>query len=311
MALLADHSQMPKADDTEGAGLAPDSEPRFAGLLAEMWQQDDIDNPHVRGSDARFWHSDAGKCSRLIAFKAAGIPASDPMDLSGINNVRLGQIIHEHWQQAAVKKWGDAAECEVRVFTLDGDGTGRIDLTLNLDTKVAVEAKSIGGFGYKAAIGKASRGRAAEGPKSDHLLQAALNGHAIDADEVVVTYLAKEAISVNMAKGLAEIARFACDWTFTREQFMPLAERELERVAGILHLVDEGLLAARKMIDLPSSAEIVDPKSGRWEQKDAEGMIVDTGTHWSCAYCSHRSLCAQTPSGRVEVEQVVQIASKR
>lgn len=311
MALLADHSQLPKDDQARaGDGLVPDIAPRFAGLLAEMWQQEDIDNPHVRGSDARFWHSDAGKCSRLIAYKAAGIPASDPMDLSGINNVRLGSIIHEHWQAAAVKRWGDAAEVEKRVFTLDGDGTGRIDLVLNLDKKSAVEAKSMGGFGYKVAIGKASRGKPAEGPKAEHLLQGALNGVAIDADEVVITYLAKEAVSVNMARGIPEVQRFAADWTFTREQFAPLAERELERIGGILGLVDEGQLAARKMLDLPPKAEIVDPAAGRWEQRDADGMILDTGTHWSCGYCSHRTICAQTQAGRVEVEQVVQIAGR-
>jgi len=310
MALLADHSQLPKAAPTQAAGLVPDATPRFVQLLVEAWRQDDLDHPYVPQSGARFWHSSAGKCARAIAYKAAGIPESDPMDLSGVNNVRIGSLLHDAWQQAAIKALGEKAEAEVRVRTLNGDGTGKIDLVVTDEKVTDIELKTIGGFGYKSAIGKARRGSPAEGPKSEHLLQAALNGYANDADEVVVAYLGKEAISVTTAGSLDEITRFACEWTFTREQFVPLAERELERVAGILHLVDEGVLAARKMIDLPSSAEIVDPASGRWEQHDAEGMILDTGTHWSCSYCSHRSICAQTPSGRVETEQVVAISTK-
>lgn len=311
MALKADHSDLPKAQRSDGAtGLLPDDEPRFVQALVEHWRDEDEAHPHVRGSDARFWHSDAGKCSRLIAYKAAGIPSSDPMDLSGLNNVRLGQIIHEQWQDALVKRLGDVVSVEERVFTLDGDGTGRVDATIRADKTTSIEAKSIGGFGYKAAIGKASRGRAAEGPKSEHLLQGALNGLAQEADEVVVAYLSKEAVSVNMARGISEVTRFAAEWTFTREQFAPRAEVELRRVKGILDLVDEGTLAARKMIDLPPKAEIVDPSTGRWEQREADGMILDTGSHWSCGYCSHRTLCAQTPSGRIATEQAVAISTK-
>lgn len=326
MALAKNLSELPKAAPQNGGpGMAPDAEPRFVQLLVEQWRQDDIDHPHVRGSDARFWHSDAGKCARLISYKAAGIPASDPMDLSGINNVRIGQTLHDEWQQAAIKALGPNAEAEVRVFTLDGDGTGRIDLLVRTQRPVAaedektptseewvisLELKTIGGFGYKASIGKASKSRPAEGPKSEHLLQAALNGLASEAHEIVIAYLAKEAVSVNAAGGISELTRFAAEWSFTREQFVPLAERELERVAGILNLVDEGTLAARKIPDLPPSSEITDPKTGRWQQHGADGLVLDTGSYWGCAYCSHQTLCAQTDAGRVSVESVVEISAK-
>lgn len=287
----------------------PDADPRFVHLLVESWAQDEIDNPYTPSTNARFWHSDAGKCARLIAYKAAKIPASDPMERSGLNNVRIGTVLHDAWQDAAIKMLGDKAQAEVRVRTLDGDGTGKIDLVVTGDTVTDIELKTIGGFGYKAAIGKAFRSRPAEGPKAEHLLQVAINGLANEADEVVVAYLAKEAISVNGAAGLSEIMRFACEWTFTREQFVPLAERELARVGGILALLDEGSLTARKLPDLPASAEIVDPAKGRWEQRDGEA-VIDTGSYWGCAYCSHRTLCASTQAGRIPVEQAVAISTK-
>lgn len=310
--LANDLSGLPRAPrDTAGEGLTPDDEPRFIGVLAEAWlvENEARGEKPLATETARFRHSDSGKCARLIAYKAAGIASSDPMDLSGINNVSIGTMLHDAWQAALTSEHGPHAEVEVKVESLDGDGAGHIDAVIEADgKKVAYELKTIGGFGYKAAIGKASKGRPAEGPKSDHLLQGAVNAYACDADELVIGYLAKEALSVNMAKGLPELLRFACEWTFTRDQFTPRAEDELKRVAGILALLDGGELAARKIPDLPKSAEIVDPETGRWEQRGSDGALVDTGSWWACGYCSHRTLCAQTQAGRIPVESVVTIA---
>lgn len=307
--LTNDLSSLPRAAQADDrTGLLPDTDPRFIGVLAESWQAEDIakgDKP-LATETARFRHSDAGKCARLIAYKAAGVPASDPMDLSGVNNVHIGTMLHDAWQEALP----DLAECEAEVVveSLEGDGAGHVDAVIEgVDRKIAYELKTVGGFAFKAAIGKASRGRPAEGPKSDHILQASINGASLDADEVVVGYLAKEALSVNMAKGLPELARFAAEWTFTREQYAPLAEREFARVRGILDLLDGGELAARKIPDLPKGAEIVDPTTGRWEQRDADGNLVDTGSFWSCSYCSHQSLCAKTDPGRITYGSVVAV----
>lgn len=176
---------------------------------------------------------------------------------------------------------------------------------------ISFELKTIGGFGFKMAVGE--RG-AAQGPKWEHQVQSALNAKAVDADESVIGYLSKEAISVAAAKrkGFSELGRMVAEWTMTREQYLPMAEAEEARVAGILDLLDAGTLPARKIPspELPSGAVIVDPKTGRWEVRAAsvndntEFDLVDTGTFWACGYCRYQTLCIDMPSGRCSVDEV-------
>ena len=165
----------------------------------------------------------------------------------------------------------------------------------------------MGGRGFKGAVGALRKGTPAEGPKAAHLLQAALNGRAIDADEVVVGYLAKECISKGEAKRFGigdDLGRFAAEWTLTREQYEPLADLEAERVAGVLALVAEGTLAARKSPEMPVGAEVTDPTTGDWVLR-IDGEVVETGNTWTCSYCPYQTVCSTTEAGRIPVESVV------
>lgn len=301
MALAADHSTLPTATPD---GMDPDPHPRFVQALAEQWAAtNDDDKPTALGTRVR--HSDAGKCARAIAYTAAGVPKSDPMDLTGVWNVNLGTVIHEAWQAALAAKY-PGAEIEPKVGHDDLDASGHLDAVIRHDGKlIAYELKTIGGYGFKAAIGKARRGTPAEGPKLEHRLQAALNGIARDADEIVIGYLAKECISVGQGRDMDDLARFAAEWTFDRETYRPWAVAEKDRLNGILRLLDGGELAARKFPAglLPAGAEIVDPSTGRWEVR-RDDQVADTGTFWACAYCNFRTVCAITEAGRIPVTTV-------
>jgi len=321
MPIARDLSDLPPADPREG--LTPDPTPRFVSVLADRWA-DESDDDKATALGTRFRHSDAGKCSRAIAYTAAGIPKSDPMDITGVWNTSLGTLIHEQWQEALAARFPDA-EIEVKCATVGADGSGHIDAVIitgpfdedGWGKVIAYELKTMGGFGFKAAVGAQRKGTPAEGPRTSHLLQAALNGLAVDADEVVVGYLAKECISLNVAKRFGitdDVGRFAAEWTLTREQYEPLARLEAERVAGILGLVDEGLLAARKTPEMPAGAEITDPSTGEWQRTadvDNDGVkdrvVVEVGSEWSCSYCAHQTLCVTTEAGRIPVESVVTI----
>ncbi len=319
MVIKNDLTHLPSPAKTRSEGLAPDPTPRFAPLLAEHWREEELRKGDFARAhtDTRFRHSDAGNCARAISYAALDIEGSDPMDLSGYWNTGLGSRVHDLFQGVLSIRFGSQAVIEQQVRTVGADGSGHIDAVVRVpvgDTPdtgskvVAVELKTVGGYAYKMAVGE--RG-AAQGPKADHILQAALNAAAVDADEAVIVYLAKEAISVNIAarKGFDEITRFAAEWTLTREQYEPLATAEAERITGILALVDEGTLPLRRFpsAELPTGHEIVDPGTGRWEVHGKEGEVLDTGTFWACGYCRWQTLCAQVGAGRVPVETVVEL----
>lgn len=312
MSLAKDLSTLPKPARTKTDGWAPDADPRFVQLLVERWaDENESAGSKPRATTAsRFRHSDAGKCARAISFAALDLPPSDPMDLSGVWNTRLGTLIHEAWQEAVAVRFPDA-HIEPKVSTIDGLGSGHIDAVIQTAVStVCYELKTIGGFAYKMAVGE--RG-APQGPKHEHIVQASLGAKAVGADEVVIGYLSKEAISVNVArrKGFDELGRFLAEWTLTRDEYLPYAEAEEARVTGILSLLDEGTIAARRIPspELPAGAEIVDPATGRWEQKADDGSLIDTGTWWGCGYCSHQTRCVSTAPGRIPVESLVEIAS--
>ncbi len=308
--------------DLPPAGLAPDPQPRFISVLVDEWvDARDDDKPTALGTPFR--HSDAGKCARAISYTAAGIPRSDPMDITGVWNTSLGSLIHDQWQ-AALQRWWPDASVEVKCSTVGADGSGHIDAVIreyrptilgDAPYTIAYELKTVGGFAFKGAVGAARKGTPAEGPKAAHLLQAAINGRAVDADEVIIGYLAKECISARVAKsyGISEVGRFAAEWTLTREQYEPLADLEAERVDGILGLVADGRLAARKSPEMPPGAEVTDPETGAYEVRlrteDGEVTVTDTGSTWECDYCAHQSLCATTEAGRIPIDTVVTIGA--
>lgn len=326
---MRDLSDLPKKNGR--GGLLPDAEPRFVQALVEKWAAEHDDGkPTALGTPFR--HSDAGKCGRAISYTAAGIPTSDPFDLPGIWNVRIGTMIHDLWQEeiepyiranaGRIFPEGEivAVDLEPPVATVGVDGSGHIDAVIRVrygDGRtwvVAYELKSQGGWGFKNAIGAARKGDGAEGPKTDHLLQGCLNGLAVDADEVVIGYLAKECISVNEAKrwGMtADLDRFAAEWAFSREEYEPLALKEAERVAGLLALVEDDTLGRRTVpYEMEPAAEIVDVERSGWTV-ERNGETMSTGTVWNgsyCAYCKYASLCALTGPGRIPVAEAREAA---
>lgn len=320
MALQRDLSSLPKPTTRNATAWAPDAEPRFVQLLAQKWAAaDTAAGPKARATEqARFRHSDAGKCARAIAFAALDLAPSNPMDLTGTWATRLGTVIHEAWQEALAERYPDAL-IEPKVSTVGGQGAGHLDAVIYLGGDqfrpdepkwtIAFELKSVGGYAWKMAVG--DRG-AAQGPKHEHIVQAALNGKAVDADEIVLGYLSKEAISVGIAarKGFSELGRFCGEWSMTREEYLPYADAEERRISGILTLLDDGQLPARVIPspELPKGHEIVDPSKGLWTVTDHEtGAMTDTGAAWNCSYCAHQDRCSATPSGRCSVDVLIEI----
>lgn len=323
------HDDLPRARQQESSGQAPDPTPRFGPILVERWVAAEAARASTRL--ARFRHSDAGGCARALSYAALDVPESNPMDKAGIYVAQQGTTIHEEFQRALADHYHAAAEFEVKVVAEDADGRrqrgGHSDVVLtttNFDAApepgpwvTTIEAKTVGGYGFKAAVGCPPASRIPEGPKHEHVVQLALNAKGNDADEAVLLYLSREAISIGIArdKGFDEMGRIMAEWTFDRATYTEIADQEIARVEGILRLVDEGQLARRRFPDprLPQRHEILDPRTGGWveystaDDETGEGMIVKTGTWWACAYCRYQDTCIQTPPGRIPVDTLVQL----
>lgn len=323
MSLKRDLSHLPPPPTDKPEGVPPDPTPRFGHLLAQRWRDEDV--PLARAHpDARFRHSDAGNCARAVAYAALDVPASNPMDLAGFWVTNMGRGLHELFQDDLEARYGGDVEVEVKVH--DGERAGHVDAVVSIPRSpehpvghpywapeeghppfvISIEFKSCGGYKYKLAVGE--RG-APEGPSYQHILQAALNAKALDADECVIVYLARDVISIQAAgrkPHLNELSRFCAEWTFTREQYEPIAQREIERVEAILAMVDDGMLPARKIPDpeIPATAVVISPRDGTWIEYDTQGQALDSRTTWHCAYCRWQDLCATTKPGRIPVEEV-------
>jgi hypothetical protein len=311
---FTDLGHLPKAKHaTEGE--PPDEHPRWGAILIDWChaqaakRNEEWEATHPEPD--RFFHSNAGKCAREIAYSALRIPKSNPTDPPGSYIMWLGSMIHEAWQSALQEQFPDAT---VEVSVKADDMGGRIDAVVKLETGqtrpyvVAIEAKSQGGFGYKLSSAKFQG--PPEGPKLGHKLQAFLNAKRIDADEAVIVYFAKDPNNW-VADGLDPYLRVTATWTYTREQYMPLADKEDRRIQGILALLDEGqMLPARRAPELGDQAHLIlDPLKGDWANV-VDGQMVYPEKYkpfWGCGYCDYRDVCAQTGAGREPVSVLVDL----
>ena len=303
MPIRRDLSNLPAPRQAKATGWAPDPEPQFGQLLVEALY--DKSEPRDRARpEARFRHSDAAACSRAVAYAALDLEPTNPMDQAGTFVTQQGHTLHELWQDEMEAQYGD--QVEVEVVCGEGEFAGHIDAVVtdydtgrDIEKVIAIEAKSVGGYAYQSAVG--ARGTP-EGPRWSAVVQASLNGLAVDADEVKIIYWGRDAISIQTAerKGIPEMARVCAEWTLTREEYEPIALREKARVTAILLMVDEATLPARKIPDpaLPARHLVVDPRDGSWVERNQEGLVVDTGATWHCAYCRWQDMCSMTPAER-------------
>jgi hypothetical protein len=311
-----DLSHLPKAErQTEGE--PPDKESRFGRVLIDAWHlQADDDKPNAVAG-ARFRHSNAGACSRAVAYAALGVPVSNPMDAPSHYITTLGSKIHEWWQEALQEEYAHA-DIEVKVGEPGSMFGGHVDAVIrdSNDHVIAIELKSVGGYAYKLACGGMGP---AKGPSYTYKIQAALNAKAVDADEAVVVLLARDAFNYAEDKGLEPFGRVTAEWTYPREVYEPIADKEIERINAILALVDEGTLPRRKIPDpeYPTGHIIRHPKTkggkGEWVEiaSDPHGeqteIVVNAGAAWQCAYCRYQDTCARTGAHREPVEVLVQL----
>jgi len=265
----------------------------------------DAEGPLVQaGPNSRIRHSWAGMCARRIGYSVSGAE-EEPNDAESLWSFALGRKAHEIVQDALLAAYG--FQCSIEHEVDLGDRSCHIDALLDLEKPkgfeidgvthiaktVCFELKSTGGYSWSLQV-------KTEGPKLGAYLQGCLNAAAVDADLLVIGYLALDRQS-KTARTLYGPNRLPLDavwatWAYTREQYMPDAEREAKRLSKVLEVVDSGRLPERVVPELPHGAKITDPKTGHWlvlGNDDQEGLtVVQAGEYWGCNFCSHQKRCA-------------------
>ena len=272
--------------------LAPPEHRLFVHRIAQAWAKESRDAPSQ--PEGTLWRGSwAAMCARKVAYMTTGQERTDPPTLADTWRMGLGSVVHE-LLEPAIQEWLDTdksvhVEEEVNV-ELGLHGHGHVDLVLtSFETgeKIVLELKTINGFGYKMAVEKG------EGPRFSHIVQGALYARAVEADLLVIGYLAMENISPNRAEGLGidDIGRFSSEWHYPKDVYMPLAVAEEQRLEGIaIKAHEEGPLAIPRRFshydpDVPFPAEITDPSKGLWTMDTKFGKV------WQCRYCDYQTRC--------------------
>lgn len=297
MALKADLRSLPTNEPTTTHPSL------FGDIIADYLEhvRDEQEELPLAGENARIRHSWAGICARRLGYHVRGDEPSDPPDAESIWSFEMGHRAHELIQNALQWRFGDACQVEVKVTDLPGERACHIDAVLRFDKPtpfvvdgvtypckvVAFELKSTGGYGWSQQV-------KAEGPKIEAYLQGCLNAAAVDADLMVLGYVTldrqtRTAKSVYGAEKGRMDAVYA-EWCYPKVAYMPDAEHEADRMRKVLEFVDSGVLPPRSIPALPKGARVVDPSSGRWEQR-TDGQITQAGSDWRCGFCPMQARC--------------------
>ena len=294
--------------DGDADGWWPDRHPRLGPILVDQWIAAQPDNALevVIPADGKHRGSNAGKCLRAIAYDQTDTERSDPMTVADFWRMYLGSVVHEALQEALPKVMpGAMNEVPVSLVPIGAAGSMRIDImdpvSMDSDGHIyeTVEVKTINGFGYKMQATD-FRGPP-QGPRSSHMMQAAIGAVAAEAAGYQVAgarvvYLSLELLSPKLAEqvGLGgEEARFCAEWFVPIEQLRPLVEVEMGRWAELTEaLGDDPTVIRRSMLDeidphgVPKYIEIVNPKTGAAVDEAGVGARA-----WLCNYCNHQSTC--------------------
>lgn len=315
--MVADLSSLPRADRGAGGNL-PESHPRFGPLIASRWYEGYVESE--RSSPApvstAYRHSFAfARCDRQLAYLMAGVERTDGDSIADQYRMFLGQLGHEAWQAALALEFGDRMAFEVTVTSEIGEG--HADAVLYVDppapsqhaadaevhygpVEEVLELKTINGFGFKKATGMQGE---AEGPKQAHVIQAALNAHALHAPQARVVYLSMELASDQQVKKVLgrplddgeEWRKFTAEWVLDELTIERYARAEIKRVQALVAEVEEvGPDRIPRRIrsgEVPKGAVFSDPSRGAWVVADDDGNVTQAGTYFLCAYCGYRERC--------------------
>jgi hypothetical protein len=301
-----DLSDLPTPERQEGN--PPVAFPMFVSAIADNWYDQYLergDHMRSKSNEALPYRASfsAFRCDRQLYYAMAGEPRELP-SLADAYRMSLGTLVHSGLESAIKASFENAEfEVEVDLQKIGVPGSAHADIVTyhnyaegNVDA--VVEVKTVNGFGFKS-MATDFKGPA-QGPRSGHIIQAALSAMALDADRVVIAYLAMESMSPGLARYTqGELGRFAAEWHYTKDEYTAIATAEAARIRRLAAYLDEykdqDVVPSTFIFEdgVPSGAYVSDPSRGLWVLNDTNdpNLIVDTGKVWFCDYCDWRDKC--------------------
>lgn len=275
--------------------------------------------------------TDAGKCARQLSYKTAGVEPDVPNGGTSALVFAIGDTIGQMVAEGIARDYPEAlvvAENPIHTVSgVDRNGdtafepviietsagglpmVGFSDVDITHEIRDVVEVKSTGQYGFSQQTGRGYRAPRPEGPKETHLGQGSIYAKQADADRLIMLYVNRDPLSAKQCDN--DLDRIAAEWHYGPDEFIPIADRELARLRGILTLVQDGTAAARRIPGVP--AEVGDPTTGGWvlygdvpddASASDEAPVVDVGTAWDCGYCGHQNRCILDGPGRVALPEM-------
>lgn len=231
-----------------------------------------------------FRHSDAGKCARYLWFEHTNTEPSNPPDVSSAWVMWLGTLLHQELQRCLPERYPDAKiEPGVRHGELSSGHADAVVISPG-HGKIMFELKSKNSTQFSNAVGwdKAHwKTKMPEGPKPQDLMQGALNATAVDADMLVIGYIAMEAASKGYADkiGIDEIGRTVAEWHYTKAEFGPWAKQEIARLERVRDWLEAEVVPERQAVGDEMEPIKLNPNASR--------------VPWQCQYCNHFDTCKE------------------
>lgn len=272
MTTFKDLSHLPAP--TEAEGLLPDDDHSFVTVLVDELAKQPS-KPQM--SDTLTRHSSAASCLKRVALLRDGVEP-EPMDLAGHHVTNIGTLVHEAWQGALAHTYGDPYVSFEVGTTIEDLTSGSCDAVIRHPDKAphVLELKTVAGTSYEYMVGLKG---AAQGPKTSHMYQLALNVMGLDADKGTLVYLSRDSISAGKARraGISEPMRCGASWSFTREQLQPMADEWLTALRFVRDNPTEKV-PRWVMGEMPKGARL-NPETGTWTL-ERDGQVLDTGEYW-------------------------------
>lgn len=281
--------------------MEPTNNPVFTNALArELWEKAQTPKPTALNTPLRY--SSSYGCARQQSYAAFEVKPTEPMDVAGAWVTGLGTIIHEALQEAIGRKYPNA-QFEV-ASGFDGVISGSCDALIPaadmgedwVDGDVLYELKTMGTFSFDKQVGwNRMRGefKYPEGPAEKAITQAGMNALGIERSTgatitwIVLGSITFEALSKQKATrmGVTDDNRILAEFWIHRDEWEPLAIRELERMMQIGNLVTSGYIADRSARDDVGNIIPLDPE----------------GRAWQCEYCAFKTLCMSDGPGSMYI----------